>query len=45
VGDTGNGTYFIYCPLKKAKCPKGAADIKVNPLRAMQAMKKPLSQP
>ena len=43
VGDTGNGTYFIYCPLKPAKCPKGAADIKVNPLRAMHAMKKPLS--
>jgi probable HAF family extracellular repeat protein len=43
VGDTGNGTYFIYCPLKKAKCPQGAADIKVNPLRAMHAMKKPFS--
>jgi probable HAF family extracellular repeat protein len=45
VGDTGNGTYFIYCPLKAAKCPKGAADIKVNPVRTAHAMKRPLSQP
>jgi probable HAF family extracellular repeat protein len=45
VGDTGNGTYSIYCPLKAAKCPKGAADIKVNPVRAAHAMKRPLSQP
>jgi probable HAF family extracellular repeat protein len=45
VGDTSNGLAFIYCPLKPAKCPKGAADIKVNPLRAMHAMKRPLSQP
>jgi hypothetical protein len=45
VGDTSNGLAFIYCPLKPAKCPKGAADVKVNPLRAMHAMKRPLSQP
>lgn len=26
VGDTGSGAFpFIYCPLKKNKCPKGAA--------------------
>jgi hypothetical protein len=35
VGDTDSGTFpFIYCPLKKKKCPKGAAAAMVHPIHA-----------
>jgi len=34
VGDTNAGSYFIYCPLKKSKCPKGGAAASVHPEQA-----------
>ncbi|MBV8798672.1 MAG: hypothetical protein JO208_02515 [Alphaproteobacteria bacterium] len=35
VGDTNSGAFpFIYCPLKKSKCPKGGAAASVHPEHA-----------
>jgi hypothetical protein len=40
VGDTDSGAFpFIYCPLKKTKCPKGAAAAVVHPV-SIQALKR-----
>jgi len=45
VGDTDSGAFaFIYCPLKKKKCPKGAAAGAVHPAN-MLAQKRPLATP
>jgi len=35
VGDTDSGTFpFIYCPLKKNQCPKGASTAAARPINA-----------
>ncbi len=45
VGDTDSGTFpFIYCPLKKKKCPKGASAAMVHPVN-IQALKRPVAIP
>ncbi len=45
VLDTNSGAIpYIYCPLKKAKCPKGAAVAEVHPAR-VPALKRPVALP
>jgi probable HAF family extracellular repeat protein len=45
VGDTDSGTFpFIYCPLKKKKCPTGASAAMVHPVSA-QLLKRPVALP
>jgi probable HAF family extracellular repeat protein len=45
VGDTDSGAFpFIYCPLKKAKCPKGGAAA-VYHVTHVPPLKRPVSTP
>ena len=45
VFDTGSGASpYIYCPLKKKKCPKGAAVAEVHQVNT-QALKRPVNAP
>ena len=45
VFDTDSGAApFIYCPLKKKKCPKGASAAMVHPV-STQALKRPVAMP
>lgn len=45
VLDTDSGAFpFIYCPLKKKQCPKGASTAMVHPV-STQAVKRPVHTP
>jgi probable HAF family extracellular repeat protein len=45
VGDTDSGSFpFIYCPLKKSQCPKGATSAAVHPINT-KAVKRPVAIP
>lgn len=45
VGDTDSGAFpFIYCPLPKRQCPKGASAAMVHPVNT-QALKRPVAIP
>ncbi|HWA89360.1 MAG TPA: hypothetical protein VG889_04955 [Rhizomicrobium sp.] len=45
VGDTDSGTFpFIYCPLKKKHCPKGASTAMAHPVNA-HPPKRPVNIP